>query len=148
MNSRPSPDRLTETQDDWPRTQIRLRPDIHHELEQIKKATGRSLNSLVNEACSQMTAMASATGGAAKIARERKRLPRRTDPGRAALAYILGYFGQAASARRMWPWSGRFTVKAGDPAHLALAGALLADEIDRIGERKWATSAARPSGAR
>lgn len=133
MNRR-QPPRLgdhTDTQDDWPRLPVRMRPDIHHGLELMKANTGRSLNALVNEACDQMISLHAAAGGAAKIARERRRLPLRSEPARAALAYLLGYLGRAAEARKMWPWAGRFHVKPGDPSHLPLVGALIAAEIDK-----------------
>jgi hypothetical protein len=140
----PEPDTIV--RDDWIALTLRLRPDIHANLAEIKERTGRSLNSLINEACENSVIP---PGGAAKIARERRRLQVRSDPARAALAYVLGYFGHTAQARKAWPGQGRFSVAEGDPSHLATAGALIAAEIDKTdGRGRWATSARSlsPSG--
>jgi hypothetical protein len=127
---------------DWVPLTTRLRPDLHVLLEARKARTGQSLNRLINEAVE--AAFIPPNGGTAKIARVRRRLPARSEPARAAAAYLLGYLGRASEARRLWPWSGQFKVQAGDPEHLIIAGALAADEFDRK-DGKWGTSAS-PSG--
>ncbi len=108
---------------------LRLKVTTHEKLEAVKAAGGPSLNSQINKMCED----ALTPGGAAQIAAQRRRLTPRGRPGpgaRAALAYTLGYLGYGRDARRAWPWNGRFAVPEGDPEHLALAGALLACEID------------------
>jgi hypothetical protein len=128
---------------DWVPLTTRLRPDLHVLLEAQKARTGKSLNRLINEMVE--AAFIPPNGGAAKIARVRRRLPARSEPARAAAAYLLGYLGRPGEARKLWPWSGQFKVKAGDPEHLIIAGALAADEFDRK-DKRWGTSAS-PSGA-
>lgn len=122
---------------DWVTLTARLRPDLHAQLEERKRAGSiRSINMTINEAVESYLAQA---GGAAEIAKMRRRLLPRSNPAHAAAAYLLGYLGNEGQARRWWPWSGRFTVKAGDPVNLPLAGALIAAEIDKT-EGKWGTS--------
>jgi hypothetical protein len=128
---------------DWVTLTTRLRPDLHVLLEARKARTGQSLNRLINEAVE--AAFIPPNGGTAKIARVRRRLPARSEPARAAAAYLLGYLGRGTEARRLWPWNGQFKVKAGDTEHLIIAAALAADEFDRK-ENTWGTSAS-PSGA-
>lgn len=126
---------------DWITLTTRLRPDLHEALERAKASTGKSLNLLINEYVEQGL---TSPGGAAQIARARRRLPVRPEPARAAAAYLLGYLGRLAEARKVWPHQGRFTVKAGDVENLATAGGLIAAEIDRT-DGRWATLA--PSGS-
>lgn len=129
---------------DWVAITTRLRPDLHEQLERRKRAgTIKSINMEINKAVEQYLAQAD---GAAKIVSMRRRLllPR-SNPAHAAVAYLLGYLGNDGQARRWWPWSGRFSVEAGDPANLPLVGALIAAEIDKT-EGKWGASA-RPSAS-
>src|SRR5262245_12557633 len=114
---------------DWVAMTTRLRPDLHADLEAVKNRTGKSINMMINEYVEQ--GLAQAGGGTAKIARMSRRLPRRSEPARAAVAYLLGYLGQAGQARKWFPWSGRLAVKMGDLDVLPLVGALVAAEIDR-----------------
>src|SRR5213075_430236 len=94
---------------DWVHTTTRLRPDLHAALEAVKSRTGKSINMLINEAVENAL---TPPGGAAKIAKKRARLPMRSAPDRAAAAYLLGYLGRLGEARRLWPWSGRLSIKA------------------------------------
>lgn len=127
---------------DWVAITTRLRPDLHAELEARKQAGAvKSINMEINAA---VEAHLFPAGGAEKIAGMRRRLLPRSNPAHAAVAYLLAYLGQPAQARRWWPWSGRLSMKAGDPESLVLAGALAAIEFDKT-EGRWATSAS-PSG--
>jgi hypothetical protein len=107
---------------------LRLPPDVHAGLKGVAERTGRSLNTLIVEAV--MFAM-TPPGGAAQIAERRRKLTTRRGNAWAALAYLLGYLGRKADARKAWPWQGRFSVDEADPGSLAMAGALIAAEIDR-----------------
>jgi len=107
---------------------LRLPPEVHADLKEVSGRLGRSLNTLVVEAV--MHAM-TPPGGAAQIAGQRRKLTTRRGNAWAALAYLLGYLGRAADARKAWPWNGRFAVDEADPESLVQAGALLAAEIDR-----------------
>src|SRR5262249_55842725 len=124
---------------------VRLDPDIHEIMKNASERTGVSLNQMINKACREQII---GPGGAARIARERKRPTgrRKGEHVRAAAAYILGYLGNAAQARKAWPWGGRFTVRKGDPDSLVRAGAALAAEYDVRQEGRWGTSASA-SGA-
>ena len=137
-----SPEPDTGIREGWVDIRVRLRPDIHLDMQAVKDRTGQSINSQINSYCEQRLVPA---GGAARIGRTRRHLPPRSDPARAALAYLLGYLGRGAEARKAWPWQGRFAVRAGDPEHLIMAGALCADAHDRNGRAAWVTSDA-PSG--
>ncbi len=113
----------------------------------ISQRTGQSLNSMITEACRNSL---TPPGGAAKIARARRRLPPRPEGEsvRAAAAYILSYLGRGGDARKFWPWGGRFAARAGDSNSLWWAGAHLAAAFDRKqeGMTQWGTSA-RTSGS-
>jgi len=129
---------------------LRLDPDTYEIMKAAAERRGRSLNTMINEAC---RASITPPGGAARIARERRRLPRRP-PGqqaRAAAAYLMSYLGHRDGAARLWParW-GRLTARPGDPAALVQAGALLAAEFDvqQEGNGTWGTSGRSPSAAR
>lgn len=135
----------TLTGDDLVRLTVRLLPDVHHGLAQIAEQTGESLNTLVNKYCRQAMIP---PGGTAQIARMRRRLPPRSEPARAALSYLLSYFGKQAEARRVWPWHGKFSAAEGDTASLVLAGALAAVEIDKREGRPWGTQGRLSASAR
>jgi hypothetical protein len=147
----PQPDPLTDSHPDLTRVQMTLRLDAgtHDVMKGISERTGTSLNSIINKACRDAIAP---PGGAARIARERRRLPRGPAglQARAAAAYLMAYLGNARSAARMWPWPGRLPARPGDRDLLWRAGALCAAEFDTLqqeGRGTWATSAGSPSGA-
>ena len=128
---------------DWISLTTRLRPDLHEALERTKASTGKSLNLLINEA---VEGHLIPPGGAVRIARARRRLPVRPEPARAAAAYLLGYLGKLADARKVWPHQGRFTVRAGEIGDLEIAGGLIAAEMDRR-DGRWDHLSVSPSGA-
>lgn len=108
----------------------RLEPVLHEELGQVVRATGRSMNALINEAV--RFAMTS-PGGSALIDRARRRLTVQGDHGeqaQAAVAYLASYLGQPGTAAVWWPWTQRFPGT-GTADDLVLAGAWTACEIDR-----------------
>lgn len=108
---------------------LRLNPEVKQQLDEVKERTGKSLNSLINEACEHALTL---PGGSALIDRKRRTLIPQGDRGEqawAAVAYLLSYLGAAADARRAWPWTQDFPGEGGldDLVH---AGALAAAEID------------------
>jgi hypothetical protein len=113
---------------------LRLPPALHAALKEVSATRHRSLNSLIVDAVQHAM---TPPGGTAQIAAARRRMTLagrrgRAEQARAAVAYVLGYLGRRADARREWPWLGRFAVEKADTASLAMAGALLAAEIDRV----------------
>lgn len=108
---------------------LRIDPDIKKQLDDISERTGRSLNSLINEACAHAMTL---PGGSARIDQERRKLIPQGDRGEqawAAVAYILSYLGADDDARRAWPWTQDFPGEGG-AEDLVHAGALAAAEID------------------
>lgn len=108
---------------------LRIDPEIKAQLDDIKERTGKSLNSLINEACGQALTL---PGGSALIDRERRKLIPQGDRGEqawAAVAYLLNYLGATDDARRAWPWTQDFPGEGGTE-DLARAGGLCAAEID------------------
>src|SRR5258706_15703698 len=109
------PDPLTDSNPDLIRVQMTLRLDAgtHDIMKGISERTGKSLNSIINKACRDAI---TPPGGAARIARERRKLPRR--PGgqqaRGATAYLMAYLGNARAAAKMWPWGGKLAAAPGD----------------------------------
>ena len=147
-SQQPEPDTQPSLTDLRVQMTLRLDPDVHEIMKAIAEKENRSLNSMINKACRDAI---TPPGGAARIARERRRL--RPQPSgqqvRAAAAYLLSYLGQQRAAARWWPW-GRFAARPGDRDSLWRAGALLAAEFDvqQGGGKTWGTSGRSPSGAR
>jgi hypothetical protein len=114
---------------------LRLPPELKEELEQVKERTGRSLNTLIVEACAHSMTL---PGGSALIDRERRKLTPQGDRGEqawAAVAYLLSYLGATDDARRAWPWTQEFPGEGGldDLVH---GGGLIAAEIDHFQKGK------------
>lgn len=108
----------------------RLKPEIHAAMKEYAERSGRSLNSLLNEACADALTI---PGGSAQINNERRKLTPagdRAEQAWAALAHILAYLNLGPDAKRAWPWSDEVPPGDSDIYNLAMAGGLLAAEID------------------
>lgn len=112
----------------------RFDPDIKEQLDKVSEDTGRSLNSLINEACANAM---TEPGGVSLVNQARRKLIPQGDRGEqawAAVAYLLAYLGAPDDARRAWPWTQDFCPE-GAVEDLAQAGALACAEIDNYQER-------------
>lgn len=120
---------------------VRFPEPIHYGLVQESERSGKSLNTLVLEACADALAP---PGGASRIARLRRKVIPHRGQVNAALSFLLAYAGRMKEAERLWPdgW-GTFPGK-GTRDDLAAVGAWVAAEIDSpTMEARWATSARR-----
>lgn len=107
----------------------RFDPDIKEQLDKVSERTGRSLNSLINEACANAM---TEPGGVSLINQARRKMTPQGERGEqawGAIAYLLAYLGADGDARRAWPWTQDFCPE-GAVEDLSQAGALAAAEID------------------